>query len=156
MRFSQTVALVVFGAPRTKKTHNVLRRSLGHGGRPAVFPSAAWRRWVKEATFAELRYGEVLNLPVLPSDAVKRMLWAARIRSAPLHYFPLERPVNCRARFFRDADRGDLLGFEQGLADLLEVRGLITNDRLIVGWDGSVLLVDRARPRVELELEVRA
>jgi hypothetical protein len=55
--------------------------------------------------------------------------------------------------FYRDAERGDAVGYYQGLADLLEKRGVVANDRLIMSWDGSRLLKDSANPRVELTLE---
>jgi hypothetical protein len=44
------------------------------------------------------------------------------------------------------------VGYYQGLADLLESRGILANDKHIVSWDGSRLLKDAARPRVELIL----
>lgn len=52
----------------------------------------------------------------------------------------------------RDADRGDLVGYLQGLADLLEKRGVVANDKWIQSWDGSRLAKDKANPRVELTL----
>ena len=61
-------------------------------------------------------------------------------------------PLNCRALFYRDARRGDAVGYYQGLADLLEKRGVIENDAQLTQWDGSRLLLDRENPRVEIEL----
>ncbi|CAB4184742.1 hypothetical protein UFOVP1122_28 [uncultured Caudovirales phage] len=61
-------------------------------------------------------------------------------------------PVNCNASIYRDALRGDAVGFYQAIADLLEVAGVVLNDRLIVSWDGSRLLKDAKLPRVEVEL----
>src|SRR3990167_9800113 len=57
-------------------------------------------------------------------------------------WHPLTESVNCRALFYRDANRGDFIGYAQGLADLLEKRGVLTNDVCLVSWDGSRLLVD--------------
>jgi hypothetical protein len=65
---------------------------------------------------------------------------------------PIDYPVNCRALFYRDANRGDAVGLYQGLADVLEHGGVVTNDKYLVSWDGSRLLKDSARPRVEVEL----
>ena len=65
---------------------------------------------------------------------------------------PIARPVNCAALFYRDALRGDAVGFYQGLADVLEKAGIVENDKFIVSWDGSRLRKDAARPRVELVL----
>ena len=98
-------------------------RVAGRDGR-VIFASRAWSRWLA---------GSVIS-------------WYEGARA------PITVPVNCRARFYRDANRGDAVGFYQGLADLLEKNGVVTNDRLIVSWDGSRLLKDAARPRVEVEL----
>ena len=65
---------------------------------------------------------------------------------------PIAASVSCSAIFYRDADRGDLVGYMQGLADLLEKRGILKNDRQIVSWDGSRLALDRDNPRVEVLL----
>jgi hypothetical protein len=61
--------------------------------------------------------------------------------------------VNCRAIFYRDAERGDAVGYYQALADALEEAGIVKNDRLIVSWDGSRLSKDAANPRIEVVLE---
>ena len=61
-------------------------------------------------------------------------------------------PLNCRALFYRDANRGDAVGYYQGLADVLEEIGLLADDEHIVSWDGSRLLLDRVNPRVEVTL----
>jgi len=61
-------------------------------------------------------------------------------------------PYNICALFYRDANRGDAVGYYQGLADLLEKRGIISNDKWLVSWDGSRLLKDKGNPRVEITL----
>ncbi|SRR6266568_3945004 len=87
-------------------------------------PSAAWTRWCETA---ELKWDG---------------------RTAP----PVE--FNCRAYFFRDVDGpGDAVGYYQGLADLLQVREVIEDDKWLVSWDGSRLYLDPANPRVEVLLE---
>ena len=110
-------------APRTKKTSN---RIVLTGNRRRILPSKAWADWCAGATIAVtwLRHGK---------DFVN---W----------------PVSCRALFFRDAERGDAVGYYQGLADLLEKRRIIANDSLIRDWDGSRLLKDAKNPRVEIVL----
>ena len=95
-------------------------------GRRLVMPSKQWQRWLCDAT--------VIGSPNPP--------------------LPIRAPVNCRALFYRDKNLGDAVGFYQGLADFLEKRGYLENDRLIVSWNGSRLLIDRQMPRVEVELTV--
>jgi Holliday junction resolvase RusA-like endonuclease len=61
-------------------------------------------------------------------------------------------PVNVRATVYRDAYRGDLIGYLQGIADALQEAGVIVDDKFITGWDGSRMTKDSKRPRVELEI----
>jgi hypothetical protein len=135
--------LVIWGAPRTKKTSNqgvrtgrVCPACKLRAGPIRVFPSKAWREWVKKARVTVGERGHDL----------------VSCRPGPLP----DRPYRCSAIFYRDADRGDMIGFAQGLADFLEQRKVISNDKWIRSWDGSRLDVDRARPRVELTIEAIA
>ena len=135
MTAPRVVKVTVIGAFRTKKTHNQI---VSHSGRIRVLPSKAWQDWCKKAPVV----GHfVTPVPGMPGK------FAAMVGS-----FPVSGDVNCRALFYRDANRGDAVGFYQGLADLLEKRGVLVNDRQIVSWDGSRLLKDAANPRVEIEL----
>ena len=116
--------MVIVGAPRTKKTSNRVVRA---GSFTKVLPSEAFTRW------------EAMAVPQM------RIAWAGR---QPVTY-----PVNVRAVFYRDANRGDLIGYMQALADALETAGVLENDKYVLSWDGSRLRVDRERPRVEVEIE---
>ena len=60
--------------------------------------------------------------------------------------------ANCMATFYRDAERGDATGYYQGLADVLQEIGVVTDDKHLTQWDGSRLLVDKANPRVVVTL----
>lgn len=121
------VTLLVPGIPRTKKNSGRIVRA---GKRHIILPSAAWCEW------AELATHEI----------------AKQLRKMP-KMFPLtDADINCKALFYRDANRGDAVGFYQGLADLLEKAGVVCDDVQIVAWDGSRLLKDSANPRVELTL----
>ena len=121
------VSLLIPGVPRTKKNSG---RIVQIGGKPRLLPSAAWEKWAKTA---------------IPRA---RGVFLAAGQREPIAY-----PVNCRATFYRDALRGDAVGFYQALADVLEEAGVVQNDRWIVSWDGSRLEKDAKRPRVELVLE---
>lgn len=64
-------------------------------------------------------------------------------------------PVSIAAAFYVDADRVvDAHGLYEGLADILVLAGVLTDDnrRVLRDWDGSRVYVDRARPRVELTI----
>lgn len=129
------IRLLITGAPRTKKTSNQLVQ-VGKAGekRVIVMPSRAWKQWVAQAYITN-------NV----SDP--NYVWPLTGRQLP------EREYNCRAHFYRDANRGDAVGYYQGLADLLEKRGVLVDDKCIVSWDGSRLFVDRENPRTEVILE---
>ncbi len=120
--------LTIYGAPRTKKNHGYTAKVRGRDGRTRRYhmPSAAWQKWAKTASIEGW-------------DPVPAM-WT------------IAHPINCQAIFYRDATRGDAVGYYQGLADLLEQRGVVADDRWIVSWDGSRLDKDKDNPRVEVEL----
>lgn len=113
------------GIPRTKKTS---QRVLRMGKINKIVPSKAWIDWRNQCR--------------------------AYVATKPeLHLF-LSRPVNCRALFYRDADRGDSSGFISGLADVLEEIQIVLNDRYITQWDGTRMLKDASNPRTEIILTV--
>lgn len=130
---SPSARLTIFGKPRTKKTHSQI--SLVRG-RPFLFPSKHWSKWVKDAT--------------IEIDVVPLLLIA--------------HPVNCRAIFYRDRNAGDAVGFYQGLADFLEMClvcrkkkcycndtiKILQNDKWITQWDGTRLAKDPSNPRTEI------
>lgn len=130
-----TLAFTLTGAPRTKKNSS---RLVKHRGRLIPIPSKAWMKWASEA---------LIELP--------EMAPAGLVRFRPGRTIFV--PVNCRALFFCDTARSvDPVGLYQGLADLLEKRGVIENDSLIASWDGSRVAVDRKNPRTEVVLETVA
>jgi len=123
-----TRVLVIYGMARTKKNRPIMTRAgYNQTGRAVLLPNKEWVAWAKDAP---LKYaGE----------------WPTR---------PMTQQVNCAASFYLTPRQGgDALGYYEGLADLLQDRGVLLNDKLIVQWDRSRLLVDAAHPRVEVELE---
>ena len=89
------------------------KNSMQINARSGSFPSKAWKKWLKNAVIVS----------------------SAPTRAYPgIH--PVGYPVNCRALFYRDRRIGDAVGYYQGLADLLEKRGVVEDDKWIVclGW----------------------
>lgn len=123
---SKPLAFVLLGAPRTKKNSG---RIVLRGKHPRLLPSAAFEEW---------------NALVQPQLAM------VRAKSKGL---PFKGPVNVKALFLRDANRGDAVGFYQGLADALEEGGIVENDKQVVQWDGTRLLKDAENPRVIVTVE---
>lgn len=113
---------VLRGAPRTKKNHGFRTKS------GKQMPSHAYLWWNRLA---------------------QQQL--ALIRHKNKH-LPIATPVNCSAAIYRDALRGDAVGYYQALADTLEHGGIVEDDVLIVSWDGSRLLKDAENPRIEVTL----
>lgn len=109
----------------TKKTSNRIMR---FGQRLRVMPSQRWIDWRNQCK--------------------------AYIATKPELQLALATPVNCAATFYREAKRGDAVGYYTGLADVLEECGVVLNDRLITQWDGSRLRKDPTNPRVEIVLTV--
>lgn len=123
-----TLRFTIPGAPRTKKNHGWRTKS-GH-----QMPSRAFTQWNKDAQW---------SLALIPRE---QLVYGRRL--------PLKETVNCSALFYRDAERGDAVGYYQALADALEEAGIVENDSLIVSWDGSRMLKDKENPRIEVRLEV--
>ncbi len=90
---------------------------------------------------------------ILQSTAYLNWNMIAKLQLMKIRPAPLDVPMNCRATFYREALTGDAVGYYQALADTLENAGIITNDKLIVSWDGSRLQKDAAYPRVVVILE---
>lgn len=122
----EPLTFVLTGAPRTKKNSGRIVRA---GKFPRLLPSATFCEW---------------NALVQPQLMLLRSM---------THGLPFRGPVNVKALFLRDADRGDACGFYQALADALEEGGVVENDRQVRQWDGTRLLVDRQNPRVIVTVE---
>lgn len=123
MRNTLTFKMTILGPPRTKKTSNrIVTRK--SDGRQFVLPSAANESWTKNAVRQLLAHGKP----------------------------KLAEPVNLCALIYRDALRGDTIGYLQAICDALERAGVVVNDKWIVSFDGSRPLKDKNNPRVEIEL----
>ena len=120
------------GPPRTKKNHGrrIWRKNKKTGKKqPYHVPSLAHDLWFEKAS------------------------WQMRQIIAAASWRALDVGVHVKALFFREANVGDQNGYTQALGDLLERAGVIKNDRLIVSWDGTRLLKDAERPRIEVIVE---
>lgn len=142
------ISFQITGAPRTKKTSNRIVRFGRNKEFIRILPSAAHEEWFSQA---------MTQAPMI--------LTALRDDGFDL---PLTGPVHVAATFYREALVGDLLGYEQALADWLQkpiqrshrgkwrlIRGgagIIVDDAQIVSWDGSRLAKDSKCPRIEVAI----
>lgn len=68
----------------------------------------------------------------------------------------IDRTVRVYATFYRDALVGDLIGYMQGLADILQKGRVLVDDKLIVSWDGTRMMKDARHPRVFVEISTES
>jgi len=112
-------------------------------GKRFITSSGVATSWASNA-IAELRQQtasvqtSIYRVKVKGRTVLKRAAWVT--------------PVHVKALFYRDADRGDLCGYQQAGGDALEAAGVVSNDKIIDSWDGSRRLIDRQNPRVEIEV----
>ena len=151
------ITLLVTGAPRTKKTHpDVFRTGRecrcchNKTGPLVVAPSKYWRHWVRKTTvWRKIARGddvfEWVEIESWIDDKKHYHLLYDHDRVPDVNY-------NSAALIYREKRLGDTAGYIQGLADLLESRDIITNDRQFVTWDGTKPLLDPSNPRVEVTL----
>ena len=114
----------LLGEPRTKKNHQRILR--GAGGRPTIAQSKAYVQYERDC------------------------LW--QIRSPPR---PLAGPVNVRCLYYMPTRRRvDLVNLIEATCDILVKAGVIADDcaAVVAAHDGSRVLLDRQRPRVEIEI----
>lgn len=133
-----TVEFALLGPPRTKKTSDRLDL---RGDRPKKLPSKPHEKWFDNA---------MSQLPPITTRLLRQVQLPLQGRYWITAYFYLENAIE-----------GDLLGYEQALADWLQMptqarngAGIITDDRFIDSWDGSRRLLDRANPRIEVTIRV--
>ena len=131
LRPGESISFVLPVTPRTKKNHgSVIKR----GERKFHIPSEPYREM------------EALIKSEAGLAMVRLERWVAGA------WLGLAQPLNCAAIFYRDALRGDAVGYYQGLADALEAAGVVADDKWITQWDGSRLEKDAKRSRIEVTL----
>jgi hypothetical protein len=136
-----SITLVLPVIPRTKKNHrqHIKRRTKAGKLITVPIPAAAY----KETEAGIVRWAQT-TIATGALDRTGKLLRAGKLY--------LAQPLNCTAIFYRDANRGDAVGYYQGLADALEKAGIVADDKWIVQWDGSRLAKDADWPRIDVVL----
>jgi len=127
LRPGESIKFTLPVTPRTKKNSRVHAKVRG---RTVPLPSDAYREMERQ----------------IAAWCFTQLGWIARLS------YTLAQPLNCAAIFYRDANRGDAVGYYQALADALEAAGIVSDDKWITQWDGSRLAKDATRPRIEVTL----
>jgi Holliday junction resolvase RusA-like endonuclease len=122
--------LTILGVPRVKKNNQavVLARSKTGKYYPKKVDTKAYKQWHKDAI-------PQINLQK-PS-------------------FEIDFPVNLACRFYMDTTgKVDLSALYEGIQDVLVELNVLTDDNytIVASHDGSGVFVDRANPRMEIEI----
>ena len=119
------IKIILYGAPRTKKNHQQIFKK--GSGRRIVAPSKAYMDY-EELCLAQIKR---------PQRAISE---AVNVKC--LYYMP-------------DRRRVDLVNLLEATDDILVRAGVLTDDRaaIVAAHDGSRVLLDRQRPRVEIVIE---
>ena len=115
---------ILYGAPRTKKNSQQIHRNAA--GRPFVAPSRAFTEYERSCL--------------------------AQIKTP---YRPISAAVNVKCVYYMPTKhRVDLTNLLEATDDILVKAGVLTDDcaAVVAGHDGSRVLLDRQRPRVEIEI----
>jgi len=141
---------VIEGPPRTAKNSQQIART--RRGTPFVTKGHVARDWQRDAVRQLTKqYPQQVAGTKLETGAV--CIKVDRKRGIVTWFYNVvTAPVNLRALIYRDKRTGDTVGYLQAICDALEAAHVIANDKQIETFDGSRPLVDRERPRVEIEL----
>lgn len=115
--------------PKTKKNHQKIKYNRKNG-KPYIGQSEAYEEYEKVCLY------------LIPGKARQH----------------IDYPVNIKATYYmREARRVDITNLHSALHDVLVASGVLKDDsslspRIVVGTDGSRVLVDRNSPRTEVEI----
>lgn len=119
------VKLILRGAPVTKKNSQRILRT--GSGRPFIQPSAQYKRYEADC------------LRQIPRPFCQQ----------------IDTPVNVQCVFYMPTRRRcDLVNLLESVCDILVRAGVLADDncRIVAAHDGSCVRLDRANPRVEIDI----
>jgi Holliday junction resolvase RusA-like endonuclease len=136
------VKFTILGVPATKKNSPRMFRNR-RTGTSFPMPSKASADWTESAV-AQLAatWGRSSHVTAIDS----------RRGIVTMGYGPIQCGVSVKALVYRARAVGDLDNYLTCVGDALQKAGVIVNDKQIESWDHSRKLIDRARPRVEVEV----
>jgi len=162
----EPLRILVEAFPTTKKTSNRVVyvgprcRSCGKGRLPIVLPSENYEDFERAVAPPLQRWWAAREprrerCPRCDGTGLKNGKKCVGCRGGERAVPAFDVPVLVEAVFYREKNLGDCVGYMTALADVLEAAGIVTNDRLIVGWPmprdgGEPMRKDAERPRLEL------
>lgn len=105
-------------------------------------------------SFVTLKNGRTILLPSKPYKEFEKLV-VEHVRGLYGNIEPIDFPINLKCVFYKDADRkSDLVGYMQAIQDALVKAGFLKDDNhlIVKSTDGSEVLLDRANPRIEVEI----
>ena len=130
------ISFTIDGVPRTKKNSQIIAGS----GRRCPVCGKFSRQWIKQSAAHD--------------EWKSAALWQIKTKRPPK---PLTEAVNIKAVFYMPTrGRVDRLNLLAAVDDLLVEAGFIKDDNsaIVTGHDGSRVLYDPERPRIELTISV--
>lgn len=146
--FSTTIPGRVRGKKNRQKIGDVKLRDGTGRTRKVMIRSEVWVAWARGASQTIKR--SVLGPPPWPDD--QAFITGEYWRLYPA-LWPTE-SVSVAAVYHPPRQGGvlDLSGMLESVGDMLEMAGVITNDRQVESWDGSRIRARSDEPRLELQV----
>ena len=120
-----TISFIINVIPRTKKNSRIVKM----GSRLALLPSKQYKEFEKECIYKI-------------DNKIKQLFIDKAINIKAVFYMPTKRKV-------------DITNLLSALDDMLVKAGVIKDDNrnIVASHDGSLVLYDKERPRIEIEIK---
>ena len=118
--------ILTFTIPLTPVTKKNSQRIVMRGGRPIILPSEKYKEYEESALYL-----------------------------IPKRQTPIDFPVNVKCIFYMPTNRVcDLTNHLEAIDDVMVKAGILKDDnyKIVASHDGSRVMVDRDRPRTEVEI----
>lgn len=118
--------ILTFTIPLTPVTKKNSQRIVMRGGRPIILPSEKYKEYEESALYL-----------------------------IPKRQTPIDFPVNVKCIFYMPTNRVcDLTNHLEAIDDVMVKAGILKDDnyKIVASHDGSRVMVDRDRPRTEVEV----
>lgn len=118
--------ILTFTIPLTPVTKKNSQRIVMRGGRPIILPSEKYKEYEESALYL-----------------------------IPKRQTPIDFPVNVKCIFYMPTNRVcDLTNHLEAIDDVMMKAGILKDDnyKIVASHDGSRVMVDRDRPRTEVEI----
>lgn len=152
--------VVIPGAPRTAKNSPMIVRGIKH---PVLLPSPAYKAWTSSVLAYRHKIREALGsrIPILGPVSLEALIYRDAFTGDAVGYYQAIADVlqsnvwTCKGCNRKTVGERPAVCQHCGAIALKQTRhglGIVDDDKLIMDWDGSRLLKDSDRPRVQLTI----